>query len=147
MAGTVFVKAASGGGPGGGGAPPPSQSGQPVSADKTAPAVKLSGSTRQKVLRQRSVFVLVRVNEASRVVVRGTISVPGAAKTVRAKSVSKQVAAGKTTRFGLTFSAPKVKTFRRALRKRQSLTARITVSAKDASGNTSSAKRRIKLNR
>jgi hypothetical protein len=114
-----------------------------VSADKTAPALKLSGSTRQRVVRQRSVFVLVRVDEPARVVARASIRVPGA-KTVRARAVTKQVAARRTTRFGLTFSKPKLRSFRRALRKR-SLTARISVAAKDPAGNAAAAKRRIKL--
>jgi plastocyanin len=136
MSGAVYVNAPA--------PPPPSQSGQPVFADKTAPALKLYGPTRQRVVRQRSVYVLVRVDEPSRVVARGRITI-GTGSSFRAKTVTKQVSARTTTRFGLTFTRPKVRTFGRALGKHRRLRADITVTARDAAGNTRSAKRRLKL--
>lgn len=71
MSGTVTVQA-----PGTILGPGPAQP-QPVVTDKTAPALKLGGRGNQKVLRQRSVAVAVEADEASMVVARGTISVPG----------------------------------------------------------------------
>jgi plastocyanin len=141
MSGKVLVQAPGAAPP----APAPSQSGQPVTADKTAPALKLLGTRRQRVLRQRSVFVLVRVDEPAVVVARATIAVPDAARTVRANSVKKQVAAGKTTRFGLTFSRPRLSVFRRALRMKPRLKAKVTVIARDSAGNKTTAKRQINL--
>lgn len=135
MSGAVHVQAI----------PSPSPSGQPVSADKTAPALSLSGSTRQRALRQRAVFVRARVNEASRVVARAWVSLPRKRRSVRAKTVSTQIPAGTTSKLGLPLSGKAIRSFRRALRKHTRLTARITVVARDAAGNRTSAKRRVKL--
>jgi hypothetical protein len=138
MAGAVYVQPAAT-------TPPPG--GQALSADKTAPALALSGSTRQKVLRQRSVFVRAKVNEASLVVARAWVRVPRTGKTFRAKTASRQLPPGTTSKLGLTLSRRTVTAFRRALRKHTRLTARITVTARDPAGNRASAKRRVKLKR
>jgi plastocyanin len=137
MSGAVYVK------PGATAPAPPG--GQPVSADKTAPALTLSGSTRQRALRQRAVFVRARVDEASAVVARAWVSVPRTGRSFRAKSVSRQLAARTTSKLGLALPRQALRAFRRALRKHTRLTARITVTAKDPAGNRSSAKRRVKL--
>jgi plastocyanin len=140
MTGTVTVQAP-GGTPGPGPGPPP------VTADKVKPTLKLSGRTKQKVLRQRAVLVRVEVNEASTVAARGTVSVPGADKVFRLKKASKQLAAGAKTTLKLKLPKQASRSFRRALARRARLTARLTVTAKDAAGNTRSAKRRIRLKR
>jgi plastocyanin len=131
MSGAVYVQAATGG------------SGQPVSADRKAPALTLSGATRQRVLRQRAFRVSAQVDESSLVVARAWVAVPRKRKAVRAKSVSAQVAAGSVADLGLKLSKRSLRTFRRALAKHSRLTARVTVTARDPSGNTTSAKRRI----
>jgi plastocyanin len=137
MSGAVYVKPAA--------TPPPPPGGQPVSADKTAPGLTLSGSTRQKALRQRAVFVRARVDEPSRLVARAWVSVPRTGRSFRAKTVSRQLAARTTSKLGLVLSRQALRAFRRALRKHTRLTARITVTAKDPAGNRASAKRRVKL--
>ena len=133
MSGTVTVEAA------GTNPPPP-----PVSADKIAPALKLGGQSRQKVLRRRAVFVAVEVNEASTVVARGTVTVPGGRK-VRTKKTSRKLAVGEKATLKLRFSSQALRKLRRAFVKRKRLTARVTVTARDAAGNVRSAKRRIGL--
>jgi plastocyanin len=137
MSGAVSVKPAS--------TPPGPPGGAPVSADKTAPALTLSGSTRQRALRQRAVFVRAGVDEASRVVARAWVSIPRTGRSFRAKTVSRQLAARTTSKLGLALSRQALRAFRRALRKHTRLTARITVTAKDPAGNRASAKRRVKL--
>jgi plastocyanin len=137
MSGAVYVQPA--------GTPP--MVGQPVSADTTAPALTLSGSTRQKALRRRAVFVRARVSEASLVVARAWVRVPRTGRTFRAKTASRQLAAGTTSKLGLTLSRRTLTAFRRALRRHTRLTARITVTARDPAGNRTSAKRRVKLKR
>jgi plastocyanin len=136
MAGAVYVQAA-------GTTPPPP--GTTVFADKTAPALRLSGSTRQKVLRQRAVSVRATVDEAANLVARGWVSIPGRGKILRTKRISRQVAARATSKLSLKLSGPALKAFRRALRKHTRLTARITVTARDQAGNRAVAKRRVKL--
>jgi plastocyanin len=140
MTGTVTVPAA--------GAPPPPVPGPPgqtVIADKVAPAVTLSGRTRQGVLRSRAVFVTVAVNEASTVSARGTISVPGSAKAYRLRKASRKVAAGAKAQLKLRLSKAAQRAVRRALARRLKLAARLTVTAKDAAGNTRSEKRKVRL--
>jgi hypothetical protein len=139
MTGTVTVQAP-GGTPGPG--PPP-----PVTADKIPPALKLSGRTKQKVLRRRAVLVRVEVNEASTVAATGTVSVPGAGKVFRLKRASRQLAAGAKVTLKLKLPKQASRSLRRALARRTRLTARLTVTAKDAAGNTRSAKRKVRLKR
>lgn len=141
MSGTVTVQAA--GAPPGPG-PGPGQP-APVSADKTQPTLKLGGQTTQRVLRRRAVLVAVEVNEASTVVARGTVALPGASKVIRLKKASKQLAAGAQAKLKLKLPKQSSRTFRRALERRKRLTAKVTVTARDAAGNTRSAKRKIAL--
>jgi plastocyanin len=137
MSGAVYVKQSA--------APPAPPGGQPVSADRKAPALALFGSTRQRALRQRAVFVRARVDEASRVVARAWMSIPRTGRSFRAQTVNTQLAARTTAKLGLKLSRQALRTVRRALRKHTRLTARITVTAKDPAGNRASAKRRVKL--
>ena len=139
MAGTVTVQPP-GTIPGPGPAPP-----QPVAADKTAPALKLGGRSNQKVLRQRSVAVVVEADEASTVVARGTISVPGSSRIIRLKKASRRLAPGAKAKLSLRLSRPKLKALRRAFEERRLLTARVTVTGSDQAGNRRSAKRKIRL--
>ena len=139
MSGTVTVQA-----PGTIPGPGPAQP-QPVVADKTAPALKLGGRGNQKVLRQRSVAVVVEADEASTVVARGTISVPGSSRTIRLRKASRQVAAGAKVKLALRLSRPNLRSLRRAFRKRPRLTARVTVTGTDQAGNRRSAKRNVKV--
>lgn len=139
MVGTVTVQA-----PGTIPGPGPAQP-QPVAADKTAPALKLGGRSNQKVLRQRSVAVVVEADEASTVVARGTISVPGSSRIIRLKKASRRVAPGAKAKLVLRLSRPKLRTLRRAFEERPRLTARVTVTGSDQAGNRRSAKRKLTL--
>jgi plastocyanin len=139
MDGTVTVQAP-GTTPGPGPGPP-----QPVGADKTPPALKLGGQTKQRVLRRRAVLVAVEVNEASTVVARGTAAVPGAGRVFRLKKASKQLAAGTKATLKLRLPKQSLRAFRRALARRSRLTARLTVTARDSAGNTRSAKRKVRF--
>jgi plastocyanin len=130
MSGTVSVVAA----------PPPPE---PVSADRTAPALRLFGSTRQK-LRGRVVQVQAEVNEASKVTARAWVSIPRRG-TRRAKTLSTELPARTRAPLGLAFSGKARKAFRRALRKHTRLTARVTVTARDAAGNRTTARRKVRL--
>ena len=117
----------------------------PVSADKTQPTLKLGGQAKQRVLRKRAVVVAVEVNEASAVVATGTVAVPGASKVIRLRKASKQLAAGAQAKLKLKLPKQASRAFRRAFERGRRLTAKVTVTAKDAAGNTRSAKRKIAL--
>lgn len=133
MSGAVWVQPAITTGPGG----------QPVAADKTAPALTLSSKRRQRVLRPRVLNVRAEVNEASRVVARAFVSIPRKRKSLRARSASRQVAARTAAELSLRFSKRNAGVLRRALRKHSRLTARVTVTATDQAGNKTAAKQKI----
>ena len=137
MSGAVNVQAA--------GAPPPPPAGEPVFADRIAPALRLSGSRRQRVLRQRAVFVRAVVSEASSVTARARVYVPRAGKPLRTREPVQQLVPQRVTNLRLGLSKRTLSAFRRALRKHSRLTAKITVTAKDSAGNRAVAKRTVKL--
>jgi len=133
MSGAVWVQPAITTGPGG----------QPVTADKTAPALELSSKRRQRVLRERALLVRAEVNEPSRIVARAIVSIPRKRRSLRARSASKQVAPRTVSELSLRLSKRTAGVFRRALRKHSRLTARVTVTATDQAGNRRSAKQKI----
>jgi hypothetical protein len=66
---------------------------------------------------------------------------------VRAKEKRAQLVAGKNTKLRLGFSKKSLRTLRGGLRKRSRLTARLTVTATDKSGNKRTVKSRFFLRR
>ncbi len=122
--------------------PPP-----PPVGDKSAPALKLSGKSTQRVLRQRGVRLVVEVNEAATVVARGRVSVPGASALVRTKEAKAQLTARKDKTMRVKFSNKGLRRLKSALRKRSRLTARMTVTATDKSGNKRTLKNKFSLRR
>lgn len=135
MSGAVHVNAA-----------PNPPAGQPVSADRTAPALTVSAAARQR-LRRGAMFVRARVDEASLVVARARVSIPTTRRSFRARTASRHVAARTTAKLRLALPRRAVRAFRRALRRHTRLTARVTVTARDAAGNRARAKRRVQLKR
>jgi hypothetical protein len=123
---------ACGGGGGGGGAV----------EDLTPPQQEVVGKRRQDVDR---VAVVVTLSEHGTVTVRGSVSVPDAARVVRFRPVSRGVAANEAERIRLTLARKARRAVKAALRAGRRPRARITIAARDGSGNTSTAKRRIRL--
>jgi plastocyanin len=126
------------------GSPPPPP---PPVGDKSAPALKLSGKSSQRVLRQRGVRLVVRVNEAAAVVVRGKVSVPGTSAVVRTKEATAQLTPRRNKTMRVKFSNKGLSRIRNALRKRSRLTARLTVTATDRAGNKRTLKSKFALRR
>ena len=79
--------------------------------------------------------------------VSGSVSVPKLAKVYKLKGSKRKIAAGK--RGKLTLALPKKAkiAIRRALARHKKLSAKITITAKDAAGNTTRSKRTIRLKR
>jgi plastocyanin len=134
MSGTVTVLAPEGG-PG------------PLATDKTPPNLQLAGARTQRVLRQRAVRLGVTVDEGSVVLARGTISVPGAGKVVRTKTATRHLRPRTKATLKLKLSGAALRSLRHALAQRPRLTAKVSVTARDAAGNFRSAKRTVKLKR
>jgi hypothetical protein len=89
--------------------------------------------------------VRVTLSEAGRVTVRGRINVPDAARALRFKPVTRSAAANTAMRIRLKLARKPRRAVKAALRDGRRLRARITIVARDAAGNPSTAKRTIRL--
>jgi hypothetical protein len=98
-------------------------------------SIKLSVSSKQKVLSQKSLKGSVECNEACGVAVAGGVQVKGAKKPLLSKTFTKVLSAGKTVKFSLSFSGKALKTIKQALNKHKHVTAQVVVVGKDASGH------------
>jgi hypothetical protein len=136
---------------GGGSTPPPGSPGTgPGSggggtggaSDLTPPQQKVSGRRRQDVDR---LAVGVTLSEAGAVTVRGRVNVPDAARVVRFRPVTRSAAANTRVRVRLRLARKPRRAVKAALRDDRRLRARITIVARDASGNPSTARRAIRL--
>jgi hypothetical protein len=113
-----------------------------VVTDKAAPSARLAYAKGQ---RASKLAVVVRVNEAGTVTGRGSVAVPGgASKRYKFKSVSRSVKANGKVKLRFKLRAKALKAIKRALR-RKVLTAKITITARDRSGNKKASTARIKL--
>jgi hypothetical protein len=124
-----------GGGPGGGG------SGDGA-GDTTRPGITSSARRRQDVDR---LVVAVRLSEGARLTVSASVNVPVTARTLRFKTVRRTVAAGVRTRVRLRLTRARLRAVKQALRRGRRLTARVKITARDAAGNTSTARRSLRL--
>jgi glucose/arabinose dehydrogenase len=113
-------------------APPPPG---PNTGDKTPPVLKISRSRRQHVLKTHYVKISVIPNEVAVITARATVSIPGAARVFRLHTTSRQTLGGKRITLHMRISKKTLAKIRRALRHRKFLTAKITVTGRDATGN------------
>jgi hypothetical protein len=117
-------------------------------SDKSAPKWTLAGNTTQRVLRQGGVVVVVAcLNEPCTATAKGTISVPGQAKLLRLKAVTKRIAQGGKAKLKLRLGKKAARAVKRALRKRKKVKARISVAVRDDAGNGTVQKRTIRVKR
>ena len=123
--------------------PPP-----PVPPDTTAPSAALSGKKTQKAGRSVSVTVGCGA-EACTATAVGSVNVPAtrAAKRLKLRSATAQIAAGSKATLKLGLSAKTLKAVRKALSRRAKVSAKITVRTVDAAGNSSSRTRTVRLAR
>lgn len=123
--------------------PPP-----PVPPDTTAPSAALSGKKTQKAGKSVSVTVGCGA-EACTATAAGSVNVPAsrAAKRLKLRSATAQIAAGSKATLKLGLSANTLKAVKKALSRRAKVSAKITVRTVDAAGNGSSRTRTVKLTR
>jgi hypothetical protein len=129
------------GGGGGAGPPLPSTTGGP-GPDKVRPLQNLSFAPVQDV---DKLFVRARMSEAGTLQASATVSIGGASKVYRFKTVLRSVAANAFTKLRLKLTKKKLKAVKRALKKRKHLKAKITVTAVDKAKNKRSQKATIRL--
>ena len=128
----------------------PGQVVQPVQqppVDTTTPGLVLGGNKTQKAGKTVSVVVSATTEDlyAS---ASGTVSVPGASRVYRLKSIANRFVAG-GTKATLKLKVPKaaLKAIKRALRARKKVKATIRLTARDGAGNVTTGKRTVKLKR
>jgi hypothetical protein len=119
----------------------PNTSGGP-GPDKVAPFETLSFAPVQSV---GKLFVTARMSEAGTLTARATVSVAGASKLYRFKTVSRSVAGNEFAKLRLRLDKKKLKAVKRALKKGKRLKAKITVTATDKAHNKRSQKAIIRL--
>jgi hypothetical protein len=117
----------------------------PVGA--TAPTLALLAAGTQKVLKQRGVIVLASCAAPCTLTASATVSLAGASRSLKLRGIVRQAASGKQVRLRLALSSKTLRSIRRALRRGVKLTAKVTVVATDAAGNSSKSTRRIRLKR
>ena len=110
--------------------------------DNRAPRAVVSAKKRQDIDR---LALAARPDEQAVLRASATVNVPGAARSLRFKTVTRTVRAGALARLRLRLSARNLRTAKRALRRGRRLTARTRLTARDPSGNTSTTRRNIRL--
>jgi hypothetical protein len=117
----------------------------PPGKDTTRPTAKLDA--RRDSIRDGRVAVWVTASEAATVTAKGTLSVASQANTHRLRSATAKVVAGKRERMMLRLSKKTRRAARRALRRGKRLRMTVSVTLRDAAGNTGTAKRSVHLKR
>ena len=75
----------------------------------------------------------------------GSVNTSGASKVHRFKKVSAKAVPGTVVKLRLRLSKKSLKAVKRALRHHRKLKAKIRITARDAAGNSKSAKRSVRL--
>jgi peptidoglycan/xylan/chitin deacetylase (PgdA/CDA1 family) len=121
---------------------PPTPPAPKVVADKVTAFASLSVKSRQDV---DKLFVTASMAEAGTLSAAGSVNVPGASKVHRFKKVSAKAVPGTVVKLRLRLSKKSLKAVKRALRHHRKLKAKIRITARDAAGNSKSAKRSVRL--
>jgi hypothetical protein len=129
--------------------PPPPPPPPPLPpGDLTAPALQLGGARMQRVLRQRGVRVVAACPvEACTATAKGRIVIRGSSKRFKLRPATKQIAQGAKATLELTLRNTTLTAIRRALKQGKKVSAKLTVTAKDAYGNANTEQRTVKLKR
>lgn len=120
----------------------------PPAVDTAAPVVRVLAKRAQDPLRQRAIVVEAACPlEACVAVARGALSLPRAARVHRFRSSARQIPSGGRAKLKLRVGSGARHAIRHAVASRRRLTVRVTVTATDAAGNASTAKRTVTLKR
>ena len=87
------------------------------------------------------------MNEAGTLTATGTVSVPGASKAYALRRVSRAVTAGQIVKLRLKLRKQALKAVKRALLRGRKPRAKITLTAKDATGKETRRKQTVRLTR
>jgi hypothetical protein len=126
--------------------PPPPLLPPPPNAvkDSSVSFSKVTAASSQKL---SSLRITASLPEAGTITVAGSVSVPGAAKVFKFKTARKSVAAGASVTLKPKLAAKAVKAVKRALKRGKRLKAKLTITARDKVGNSTTFKKTVKLKR
>jgi hypothetical protein len=116
-----------------------------ATVDTTAPALRLGGSASQSIKRGSVVVVVKCPREACDATAKGTVHVPGRRFKLKQPSAQDICCTKATLKLGLARKARRA--IKRALRQSNQVTAKVTVTARDAAGNAAVKRRTIRLKR
>lgn len=134
-----------GGGAGGTATPVPAPGGGAVK-DTTAPVVRVTVTTRQRILRQGKRIVLkLRASETSTATLTATITVPG--RDPKLTTVRRRLPAGSSVTVRLAVGAKALRAVRRAWARGKRPVAVVRLVVRDVAGNTTRRTLRITLRR
>lgn len=123
-------------------------SGPTPGVDSTPPAVTVSGSRVQHPLRSSRIVVEVACPlEACVARAQSRLLLPGAARTYRIRSPARRISKGRSAKLVLRLGPRVRRSLRRRLTGRGALSASVSIRASDAAGNTTAARRMIRLRR
>jgi len=125
--------------------PPPVLPGLPQTLDRTPPRLSVAAKRRQPTLRTRVVSVAVRCpDEACTARASGTLKV-GARSAAKAPGPTRKALAGQRITLAVRLSAKALKAARRGAASRRRVTLALSIVAKDAAGNRTTARRTVEL--
>jgi hypothetical protein len=129
------------------GLPGPAVTTPPPGPDTRAPDATLARATTQKLGPTVGVTVACGAAEECIVSAKGSLSVPGAARSYALKAARKRLAAGRRAAMKLKLPSKGRSAASRALRRRKKVKATVLVTVADAAGNKRTLKQTIRLKR
>jgi hypothetical protein len=114
----------------------------PAGVDKLTAFSFLDAKSPQRI---GKLFVRASMGEPGTITATGTISAPNSSRVYRFKAVSAKALPGIVYRLRLQLPKKALRVVRKALKRRKKLKAKVTVTAKDGSGNTVREKGTIRL--
>ena len=92
-----------------------------------------------------SLTVKATMPETGTITVSGTVSVPKASKVYKLSSVTANATAGQAVTLKVKLAKKTLKAVKKAIKRHKKPKASLTITAKDAKGNTKSEQRSVKL--
>ena len=109
--------------------------------------LRLSAKKRQRVVRRRGVKVAATCDRDCTAKLRARVRIPGAAKRLRLRPVTRELAANTRTKAKLRASRKVRRRIARALRRGRTVRITVTATARDTAGNAAVARKRIRARR
>jgi hypothetical protein len=101
----------------------------------------VSAASTQKALKAKAIMLRASCDQACSLNASARLSVPGASKTYKARSVKRSLAAGKSVTLKLKLSAKTIRAAKAALRRHKKVRATVNLTALGPGGSTRSTKR------